>query len=168
MARLEILKYPDPRLKMISKEVTEFNPELRALLDSMIETMYSANGVGLAAPQVNRQLRAFVIDLGSEEDQERKLYEFINPRLSNGKGKISFQEGCLSVPGVSESVSRKETIEVEYQDRSGKKQRMLAEGLLSVAIQHENDHLDGVLFVERLSLLKRKMIQRKLAKAIEL
>lgn len=166
---LEILKYPNPVLKKVASPVTDFNPELHELLDQMAVTMYEANGVGLAAPQVGKSIRAFVIDIGGTEEQpEKHLFEFINPKLSNGKGKIAFEEGCLSVPGITEEVSRKKEIVVEYQDRFGNNQMMEAVDLLAVAIQHENDHLEGVLFVERLSPLKRRLVRRKMEKAITL
>lgn len=166
--RLEILKYPDPRLKEISQTVDEFTPELQKFLDDMAETMYSANGVGLAAPQVDRRIRAFVIDITPEEGATRRLYEFVNPKIVKGEGKYKFEEGCLSVPGYSEEVERKDRISVEYQDRFGKKLLMEAQGLLSVAIQHENDHLDGILFVDRLSPLKRRMLRKKIEKSLAL
>jgi peptide deformylase len=165
---LEILKYPDERLKQISKPVTEFGPKLHKLLDDMAITMYSANGVGLAAPQVGEFIRLFLIDCGTEEKGDKRLYEFINPKLSGGQGKITYEEGCLSVPGVTEEVVRKEQITVVFQDRNGKEQTMQATDLLAVALQHENDHLDGILFVDRLSPLKRRFLKRKLAKAVTL
>lgn len=164
---LEILKYPDPRLKAISQNVERFDGELHQLLDEMAESMYGANGVGLAAPQVGRTIRAFIVDVANaEEGQPRRLVEFINPRILTGEGKIVYEEGCLSIPGVVEEVTRRARIIVEYQDRFGKAQRLEAEGLLAVAIQHENDHLDGVLFVERLSPLRRRMMRKKLEKAL--
>lgn len=166
---LDILKYPDPRLKEVSEPVTEFGLALHTLLDEMAETMYAANGIGLAAPQVNHRIRAFVIDLGEQEDgTPKQLHEFINPKLSGGEGKIVYEEGCLSVPGLAEEVTRKSTITVDYQDRHGKKHTLHADGLLAVAVQHENDHLDGVLFIERLSALKRRLAKRKLAKVVTL
>src|SRR4051812_517280 len=128
---LEILKYPDPRLKQVSKPVTEFGPKLHTLLDEMAVAMYAANGVGLAAPQVGELQRLFLIDVGTEEKQDRKLYEFINPKLSDGQGKIAFEEGCLSVPGVTEEVWRKEQITVTFQDRNGKERSMTALDLLA-------------------------------------
>ncbi|MFM8270255.1 MAG: peptide deformylase, partial [Pseudomonadota bacterium] len=143
-------------------------PSLHQLLDEMAKTMYAADGIGLAAPQVGESLRLFVIDLGPGENRTAKLLEFINPVLKNGEGSISFEEGCLSVPGVTEEVKRNETITVSYQDRNGKKLEMTAEGLLAVAIQHENDHLDGILFVEKLSPLKRRLLKKKLLKAVTL
>lgn len=163
---LEILKYPDPRLKQKSVSVTTFDATLHKLLDDMVETMYGANGVGLAAPQVGDFRRIFVIDVSSAEDNEpRRIHEFINPRILSGEGKTSYEEGCLSVPGVTELVSRKNKVRVEFQDRNGQPQTIEAEGLLSVAIQHENDHLEGVLFIDKLSALKRGLIKKKLARA---
>lgn len=165
---LEILKFPDPRLKNVAQTVSDFGPKLHHLLDEMAKTMYAADGIGLAAPQVGESLRVFVIDLGPAEDRQAKLYEFINPTLKDGEGTISFEEGCLSVPGVTEEVNRNEQITVSYQDRTGKKTEMKAEGLLAVAIQHENDHLNGVLFIEKLSPLKRRLLKKKLQKAVTL
>ena len=165
---LEILKYPDPLLKDPSKPVTKFDGELHRLLDDMAATMYAANGVGLAGPQVGRHLRLFVIDIVENKEAPRKLQEFINPELSKGEGKIAFEEGCLSVPGITEAVQRKAKIAVKYQDRHGKPQTLVAEELLAVAIQHETDHLDGILFVDRLSPLKRHLVKRKIAKVVTL
>lgn len=165
---LEILKYPDPRLKKVSKPVVEFDSDLHKLLDDMARTMYAADGIGLAAPQVGESIRVFVIDLGSSENKKNKLFEFINPEITEAGGKISFEEGCLSVPGVTEEVSRSEQITVHFQDRFGARQEMQASGLLAVAIQHENDHLNGVLFVEKLSPLKRRLVKKKLQKAVTL
>ena len=162
--KLEILKYPDPRLTEVSRPVEKFDEKLHKLLDDMAETMYAANGIGLAAPQVNLKSRIFVIDLGEDEERPAKRYEFINPKLSGAGGKIVFEEGCLSVPGFTEEVTRKDQITVDFQDRDGKPQRIQAEGLLAVAIQHENDHLDGIVFIERLSPLRRRLARRKLAK----
>ena len=170
---LEILKYPDPRLKQISKPVTEFNKKLHKFLDEMAVTMYQADGVGLAAPQVGEFVRIFVVDIAAAvsedgEETEKNLIEFINPKLSLGQGKILFEEGCLSVPGISEEVQRFSEIVVEYQDRHGKNQRLEAKELMAVALQHENDHLDGVLFIDKLSRLKRALVERKLSKAVQL
>lgn len=165
---LEILKYPDPRLKEKSLPVETFDAELHGLLDEMAKAMYAANGIGLAAPQVGRLHRAFIIDLGLQEGYTQRLYEFINPKIKQAAGSISFEEGCLSVPGVAESVRRKAEIVVEFQDRNGNLQSFAADGLLAVAIQHENDHLDGTLFVDRLSPLKRRMVQKKYKKVVSL
>lgn len=165
---LEILKYPDQRLKEVSEPISKFDAKLHKLLDQMAITMYAANGVGLAAPQVGELKRLFLVDIGTEENKDKKLYEFINPKISQGEGKIVFEEGCLSVPGVTEEVTRKEKILVTYQDRNGKEHELEAHGLLAVAIQHENDHLDGILFLDRLSPLKRRLMKRKLSKAVTL
>ena len=166
---LEILKYPDDRLKQVSLPVTVFNDGIHRLLDEMAVTMYGANGVGLAAPQVGRFVRAFVIDItDATEHQPRKLYEFVNPKISNREGKILFEEGCLSIPGFSAEVSRAKKVRVEFQDRFGKTQVLEPEELLAVAVQHETDHLDGLLFVDRLSPLKRKLAKRKLTKVVTL
>lgn len=165
---LEILKYPDPRLKQISNNVSDFDAKLHKLLDDMAETMYKANGVGLAAPQVNQLKRVFVIDIGPSEPDQAKLYEIINPVIEDGEGRIAYEEGCLSVPGITEEVVRKDRVTVRYQDRYGKPQTLKAEGLLAVAMQHENDHLDGIVFVEKLSPLKRRMLKKKLERAVTL
>jgi peptide deformylase len=165
---LEILKYPDPRLKEVSQPVAAFDLELHRLLDQMAAVMYSANGVGLAAPQVGRFLRAFVIDITPQDEPQKQLHEFVNPVLSGGEGQIIFEEGCLSVPGIAEEVKRKRSITVRYHDRHGKPHTMTAEELMAVAIQHENDHLDGILFIDRLSLIRRRLIKRKLTKVVTL
>ncbi len=165
---LDILTYPNPELYKISKPVEKFDKSLHSLLNNMAETMYEANGIGLAAPQVGHKLRVFVIDIAIDEEDENKLYEFINPKISQSSGTLTFEEGCLSVPGLSEEVKRKEKIQVDYFDLFGKPQILETEGLLAVAIQHENDHLDGVLFIDRLSPIRRRMVKKKLSKAITL
>lgn len=165
---LEILTYPNPELLKISKPVEKFDKHLHTLLDNMAETMYEANGIGLAAPQVGHKMRVFVIDVAVDENDEHRLHEFINPKISKGSGSISFEEGCLSVPGFSEEVKRCENIQIDYFDRFGKPQTLEASGLLAVAIQHENDHLDGILFVDRLSPIRKRMAKKKLSKAVTL
>lgn len=164
---LDILKYPDPKLQQLSAPITEFSKDLHELLDQMAKTMYTAGGVGLAAPQVGKFICAFIVDIRPLEE-ERQLFEFLNPSLSEGQGKISFEEGCLSLPGITAEIRRKEKITIHYQDRYGEKKSMNVEGLLAAAVQHENDHLDGVLFIDRLSPLKRRFMKRKLAKSITL
>ena len=165
---LDILTYPNPELLKVSKPVEKFDKTLHKLLDNMAETMYEANGIGLAAPQVGHKLRAFVIDLAISEEDESGLHEFVNPTISQGAGTITFEEGCLSVPGLSEEVKRKEKIRVDYFDRFGRAQVLETEGLLAVAIQHENDHLDGILFVDRLSPIRKRLVEKKLSKAVTL
>lgn len=168
MALLDILTYPDERLTKVSETVGHFDEAFHKLLDDMAETMYAAKGIGLAAPQIGHLKRAFVIDLGPSDVEAGKLYEFVNPVLSRGSGKIAFEEGCLSVPGYAESVSRKAAITVDYLDRHGRPHRETMHGLLAVAIQHENDHLDGYLFLDRLSPLKRLLAKRRVNKGLNL
>ncbi len=165
---LPILEYPNPRLHELSVPVTIFDSTLHKLLDDMHDTMRGASGIGLAAPQVDRRIRVFIIDLTEQEGEQPVRYEFINPKITQAEGKASFEEGCLSVPGAAESVLRKGIVTVAYQDRHGKQQHLRAEGLLAVAIQHENDHLDGVLFIDRLSKIKRALVKRKLARQVTL
>lgn len=162
MALLEILKYPDPRLRTVAKPVAEVTDELRQLIDDMLETMYAAPGIGLAATQVDVHERLLVIDI--TEDKTKPLC-FINPVILEQSGSFENDEGCLSVPEVYESVERAEQIRVQALDRNGQKFELEAEGLLSVCIQHEIDHLEGKLFVDYLSQLKRSRLKKKLSKA---
>ena len=162
MAILEILEFPDPRLRTIAKNVTLVDDSIRALINDMIETMYEANGVGLAATQVDHHLRIVVIDVSDERDQP---LVFINPEVAVLEGPDhEYDEGCLSVPGFYETVSRPENVVVNALDREGKSFEMTPTGLLAVCIQHELDHLNGKLFVDYLSPLKRKRIRSKLEK----
>ncbi|MCB1877453.1 MAG: peptide deformylase [Chromatiales bacterium] len=162
MAQLEILHFPDPRLRDHAKPVERVDDSLRKLVDDMFETMYDAPGIGLAATQVGVAKRLVVIDISEERDQPLCL---INPEITYKEGSETMDEGCLSVPGVYESVTRSEKIRVRYLDRNGHPQEQEAEGLLAVCIQHELDHLDGKLFVDYLSSLKRQRIRKKLEKA---
>jgi peptide deformylase len=161
MALLSILNYPDPRLHTVAKPVTEFNADLKRLVQDMRETMYAAPGIGLAATQVDRHIQLIVIDTSKEQND---LLVLINPKIVKQSGEQTYEEGCLSVPGVYESVIRAEQIRVEAQDVDGKKFTLDAEGLLSVCIQHEMDHLKGKVFVEYLSPLKRNRIRTKMMK----
>ncbi len=161
MALLTILEYPDPRLRNKAKPVTEVTDELRQLIDNMFETMYDAPGIGLAASQVNVHKRIIVIDVSEERNEP---HVFINPEISNLTGEAESEEGCLSVPGFYEPVTRAERIRVKALDRNGEAFELDAEGLLAVCIQHECDHLDGKLFVDYLSGLKRNRIRKKLEK----
>ena len=162
MAILEILEFPDPRLRTIAKNVTLVDDSIRSLINDMIETMYEANGVGLAATQVDHHLRIVVIDVSDERDQP---LVFINPEVAVPEGPDhEYDEGCLSVPGFYETVSRPENVVVNALDREGKSFEMTPTGLLAVCIQHELDHLNGKLFVDYLSPLKRKRIRSKLEK----
>ena len=164
MALLSIIKAPDPRLKAVAAPVTAFDDDLRRLLDDMLETMYAAPGIGLAAPQVGVPKRAAVIDLG-EPEARRPLF-LINPEIRwRSDELVTAEEGCLSLPDQFAEVVRPAAVEVAYADRGGEPREIRAEGLLARCLQHEIDHLDGVLFVDHLSALKRGMILRRLVKA---
>jgi len=161
MAILDILNYPDPRLHTVAKPVKEVNATIRRLIDDMAETMYAAPGIGLAATQVNQHVQLLLVDTSETKDQ---LQVFINPKILERDGEQVYEEGCLSVPGIYESVTRAEKILVEALDQEGKKFTLEAHGLLSVCIQHEMDHLLGKVFVEYLSPLKRNRIKNKMLK----
>jgi len=161
MATLTILNYPDPRLHTLAKPVKDINADIRRLVDDMAETMYAAPGIGLAATQVNQHIQLIVIDTSKEQND---LLVLINPKIVVKSGTQDYEEGCLSVPGVYEMVTRAEKITVEALDRSGKQFKLDAEGLLAVCIQHEMDHLLGKVFVEYLSPLKRNRIKNKMLK----
>jgi peptide deformylase len=163
---LPIVTYPDKRLKERSKPVDTFDAELHRFLDDMYETMIASNGIGLAAIQVARPVRVLIINLADEEGNQHKeeLLEVINPRLLEADGTTFYQEGCLSVPGFYEDVERSETVTLHYQDRNGREHTIEADGLLSVAIQHEMDHLDGKLFIEKLSYSRRKKFEKEYKK----
>ena len=161
MARLTILEFPDPRLRTRAQPVEHVDGELRKLIDDMFETMYAAPGIGLAATQVNVHKRVLVIDISETRDQPLAL---VNPEVIQRQGIEETEEGCLSVPGIYDKVTRAERIRVRALDRDGKSVEMDADGLLAVCIQHEIDHLDGKLFVDYLSELKRTRIRKKLEK----
>lgn len=162
MPLLPILEYPDDRLRTKASEVTNVDDNMRLLIDNMFETMYEAPGIGLAATQVNVHQRLIVIDVSEDRSEP---HVFINPQLKLLEGEITHEEGCLSVPGQYENVDRVEFIEVTALDRNGQEFTLTASGLLSVCIQHECDHLDGKLFVDYLSNLKRQRIRKKLLKS---
>ena len=161
--KLKILIFPDPRLRKVAKKVTKFDKSLENLANDMLETMYVANGIGLAATQVDRHIRLIVMDLSEERDDPRI---FINPTfkvLKNHK-LFEFEEGCLSIPGFNETIARPDKIELTWQDIKGNQHIDKPEGLLTVCIQHEIDHLDGRLMVDYISSLKRDRIRSKLLK----
>lgn len=162
MAILNILEYPDPRLRTIAKPVKEVNAKLQTLIDDMFETMYDAPGIGLAATQVDQHIQLIVMDLSEDRSEP---YVFINPEVTVLEGEAEkMQEGCLSVPGFYEDVERIEHVLIKALDRDGKAFELEATGLLAVCIQHEMDHLNGKLFVDYLSGLKRNRIKKKLEK----
>src|SRR4051812_14954228 len=152
MAQLRILEYPDPRLKKVAAPVIKFTPEIEKLVRDMAETMYAAPGVGLAATQVDVHKRVIVIDLSDTKDD---LRVFINPELVASEGEAECEEGCLSVPGYYDKVTRAAQITVRAMDARGVPFELTTDGLLAVCIQHEMDHLEGKVFVEKLSALKR-------------
>jgi peptide deformylase len=161
MARLSILEYPDPRLRTVARPVDRVDDDIRRLIDDMFETMYEAPGVGLAASQVNVHKRIIVVDVSEKRDTP---YAFVNPKIELLEGAQETSEGCLSVPGFYELVTRAERIRVQAVDRDGKPFELTTDGMLSVCVQHECDHLDGKLFVDYLSGLKRQRIRKKLEK----
>jgi len=179
MSRLKILTYPDPRLKEISQPVTVFDAKLKQLAEDMLETMYDAKGIGLAAPQVGELKRFLVIDT-RPRDEEGRRYDYdemtemekkvpqplrlVNPRIVGGEGKQTFDEGCLSIPGFYETVERFNVVEVEAEDLDGKTFRFKTDGLLAVCVQHEMDHLEGKLFIDRISFVKSNRIKSSIKK----
>lgn len=179
MAKREILTYPNPILREVSKPVTVFNQKLKTLVEDMLETMYAANGIGLAAPQVGELFQVLVLDTRPKDEKTRR-YEYdqmtereqkipqplvlINPQVIKGEGKTTFDEGCLSVPTYFETVERSETITVKAFDVNGKEFQFEADGLLAICIQHEMDHLTGTLFIDHLSFLKSNKIKNQIKK----
>lgn len=159
--RLDILQYPDPRLRVRAAPVTTVDANVRELIDNMAETMYQAPGIGLAAIQVGVAKRVVVIDISQERND---LKAFVNPEIVAHEGDAVMDEGCLSVPGVYEPVARAQKVRVRALDRDGNPFELEAEGLLAVCIQHEIDHLDGKVFVDYLSRLKQQRIRKKLEK----
>ncbi len=161
MTKLNILEFPDPRLKTVASDVDTFDSKLKKLVENMTETMYSANGIGLAATQVNVHKRLLVLDISDDRDQPRV---YINAEILASSGEQNHEEGCLSVPGIYASIKRAENIHVRAQDIDGNTFEEQLEGLHAVCLQHEMDHLLGRLFVDYLSPLKRNMVRKKLEK----
>ncbi len=162
MALMEILEFPDPRLRTVAKPVEAFDEALSALVRDMLETMYDEKGIGLAATQVNVHQQVLVMDTSDSRESPRV---FINPRLLVADGVQTYEEGCLSVPGIYANVERAEQVRVEARDVEGERFEVELEGLDAVCLQHEMDHLQGKLFVDYLSPLKRQMVRKKLEKA---
>ena len=161
MALLPVLKYPDPRLHKVATKVERVDEEVRRLISDMAETMYTAPGIGLAATQVDVHRRIIVIDISDTRDE---LRTFINPEILEKSGEAEWEEGCLSVPGIYEKVQRAQKVRVRALDARGEPYTLEAEDLLAVCIQHEIDHLDGKIFIERLSRLKQQRILSRLKK----
>lgn len=163
MAIRTILHYPDPRLRQKAQPVGEITPEITKLIDDMAETMYAAPGVGLAATQIGEPYRIFLVDVAGE-DEPSNLLVFINPEIVRQEGQQVGPEGCLSFPGISEEIKRAERVTVRARGRDGAPFELTADGLLAVAIQHESDHLDGVLMIDRMGTLKKRIVHRKMQK----
>jgi len=163
VAVLEILKYPHPLLKKRCEKVDRIDGEVKKLIRDMTETMYQANGIGLAACQVGVSRRVIVVDV-SPIDQEKDFFSMVNPEVISEEGEIEHEEGCLSVPDCFEKMKRKEKIRVRGFSQAGKEIEISAEGILAIAIQHEIDHLNGVLILDRISRLKREIYRNKLRK----
>ncbi|MGA1191507.1 MAG: peptide deformylase [Bdellovibrionota bacterium] len=163
MAQREICIYPDDVLRQKTIPVTEFSRPLHTLLDDMRETMYAAHGVGLAAPQIGELVRVTVIDVS---DSGNEPLEFINPVITAREGNVPSEEGCLSIPDFRETITRSERITVDAVDRNGAPFQVQAEGLLAICLQHELDHLEGILFIDHLSRLKRDVFKKKWGKRI--
>jgi len=161
MAIRTILHFPDPRLRTVAKPVAEVDDTIKTLVDDLAETMYDAPGIGLAATQINVHQRVIVIDINQDKNE---LHVFINPEILEKRGEEEMEEGCLSVPGIYETVRRADWVRVRAQDRDGNNFELETDGLLAVCIQHEIDHLDGKVFVDYLSRLKQQRIQKKLEK----
>ena len=164
--KLSIVEYPDKRLREKSKKVEKFDKELHILLDSMNDAMISSKGIGLAAIQVGYAIEALLLNIPDEDDEQPidNLIEMINPVITHKSGATTYQEGCLSVPGFYEDIDRFENIIVNYQDREGNTKIIEADGLLSIAIQHEMDHLQGILFIDKLSYSRRKKFEKEYKK----
>ena len=164
MALLKLYEYPHPVLKQKTEKVEKVDGEIRKLLDDMLETMYASNGCGLAAPQIGVSKKIVVIDIAHEDEEPNPLY-MVNPEIVwKSEEKVCGEEGCLSVPGQRAEVERFASVKIKYSDYDGNEQEMLAEDFLAIAIQHELDHLDGVLYIDHLSRLKRQMLLKKLEK----
>jgi len=159
-----ILHYPDKRLREPGKPVTDFGPELATLVEDMAETMYAAPGVGLAATQIGEPVRLFIVDVATGDDDPSDLRVFVNPEIVGREGVQCWEEGCLSFPGVHEEIERAERVRVRAQSETGERFELEADGLLAVAIQHENDHLDGKLMIDHLGLIRRRLVHRSMTK----
>ena len=166
---LKIVEYPDKKLREKSFEVEKFDNNLHELLDAMYPIMMNSNGIGLAAIQVSVAKRVLLLNIPDEEDQQsvENLLEIINPIITNKSGQTTYQEGCLSVPSFYEDIDRFEKITVNFQDRDGNTKTLEASGLLSIALQHEIDHLNGILFIDKLSYARRKKFEKEYKKMLK-
>ncbi len=167
MARLDIVIYPEAVLSTAGEDVDVVDDDVRQLLDDLTETMYAANGVGLAAQQIGDLRRVCVIDIRNEDGEAGDLLQLVNPRVVQREGTLKWEEGCLSFPELYETVERSAKVQIEALDRDGNPLEVEGEGLLAVVLQHEIDHLDGVLFIDRVSRLKRRMALKRFNRIME-
>ena len=167
--QLNIVEYPDKKLKEKSKLVEKFDSSLHELLDAMYPIMMKSNGIGLAAIQVAHAKQVLILNIPDEDDEQTidDLIEMVNPVITHKAGETTYQEGCLSVPSFYEDINRFDTITVNYQDRDGNTKTMEADGLMSIAIQHEIDHLNGILFIDKLSYSRRKKFEKEYKKMLK-
>ena len=167
--KLKIVEYPNKRLKEKSKKIENFDNELHRLLDSMYPIMINTNGIGLAAIQVDYALQVLILNIPDEDGEQDKenLLEIINPMITSKDGETVYQEGCLSVPSFYEDIKRFEIISINYQDRDGNQKSLDADGLLSIAIQHEIDHLNGILFIDKLPSSRRRKFEKEYKKMLK-
>ncbi len=167
--KLKIVEYPDKKLKEKSKKVEKFDENLHELLDSMYPIMIDTNGIGLAAIQVAYPLQVLILNIPNEDGEQpyENLLEIINPVIKQKSGETIYQEGCLSVPTFYEDINRFEKVTIDYQDRDGKKHTISADGLLSIAIQHEIDHLNGILFIDKLTSSRRRKFEKEYKKMLK-
>jgi peptide deformylase len=164
MSILKIYHYPEPVLRKETETVTSFDDTLTQLIADMGETMYDAPGIGLAAPQIGQSLKLIVVDISKESDEEKEFMAMINPQIIDHEGKQIDEEGCLSLPELTSNVNRYKKITVSYQDHTGKPQELTTEDRFAVVLQHEIDHLNGILFLDHLSTLKRSLYKKKVKK----
>ena len=167
--KLSIVEYPDKKLKQKSKKVEKFDNNLHELLDSMYPIMINTNGIGLAAIQVAHATQALILNIPDEEGEQpdENLLEIINPVITSQNGETVYQEGCLSVPSFYEDIKRFDTVSINYQDRDGNTKQLDADGLLSIAIQHEIDHLNGILFIDKLTSSRRRKFEKEYKKMLK-
>lgn len=164
MSILKIYHYPEPVLRKETETVTSFDDTLTQLITDMGETMYDAPGIGLAAPQVGKSLKLIVVDISKESDEEKEFMAMVNPQIIEHEGKQIDEEGCLSLPELTSNVNRYKKVTVSYQDHKGTPQQLTTEDRFAVVLQHEIDHLNGVLFLDHLSTLKRSLYKKKVKK----
>lgn len=167
MSIQKIYQYPDPVLRKETEEINDFDDNLAQLIEDMAETMYDAPGIGLAAPQIGKSIKLIVVDISEDREDEKKFLPMVNPEIISHEGSQVDEEGCLSVPDLTANVTRHMKVTVSYQDIKGQSQELSTEKRFAVVLQHEIDHLNGILFIDHLSPLKRKLYKRKIQKRLK-